>query len=305
MSDISEKHLLEVITQVLAKYICETNPYVLFDGLLDALLEITESEYGFIGEVLHHQDNTPYVKCYATTNIAWNADTKRLYEENKQKGMIFSKLDSLYGYVLKTGQQVISNHPSSDPRSYGLPKGHPPLNAFLGLPFYAGGKLLGLVGIANRKQGYDNEMANALHPFLATCGTLIQAYQNNRKHQDMEKELCKYKQLLPSLPYKDLAHGYRFSFDPLSLSKNQEAVLLSKKELLLLEILVNNINTPVSSLTIESHVWKNVIVGDSSLRSLMRRLRAKVPKLNIVTLSGTGYMLSDAIVTKISQTNHP
>jgi hypothetical protein len=208
--------------------------------------------------------------------------------------------------VLKTGQLVISNHPASDPRSGGLPKGHPPLNAFLGLPFYGGGKLLGLVGIANRDRGYDDNMANALHPFLATCGNLIQAYQNNRRHQDLEKELCKYKELLPSLPYRDLAQGYRFTFDPLSLSKQQETVLLSKKELLLLEILVKNINTPVSSLAIESHVWGNVIVGGSSLRSLMRRLRAKAPELDITTLSGTGYMLQIAgtVVTKISQTNH-
>lgn len=305
MAYISEKQLLESITQVLSNYICETNPYVLFDGLLSALLKITASDYGFIGEVIQSEQKLPYIKCYATTNIAWNADTRRLYEENKQKGMIFSKLDSLYGHVLKTGQRVISNAPATDPRRAGLPKGHPPLNAFMGLPFYGGGKLLGMVGIANRKHGYNEEMAQALPPFLVTCGNLIQAYQNNRKSQDLQKELGKYKSLLPDSPQPlSLGNGYTFNIQTANLSKNGQPVLLSKKELLLMAVLVEHLNTPVSSIHIESHVWENTVVGDSSLRSLIRRLRAKLPDLHITTLSGMGYMLRSETVTKLSQTNH-
>ncbi|WP_456405912.1 GAF domain-containing protein [Thiolapillus sp.] len=288
---ISEKDLLEAITTVLSHYICETNPQVLFNGLLEALLDITDSEYGFIGEVFHDDQDQPYVKCYATTNIAWNADTRALYEENRQKGMVFSKLDTLYGSVLKTGQLVISNDPGNDPRSGGLPKGHPPLNTFMGLPFYGGGQLLGMVGIANRRPAYDKTLADALHPFLVSCGNLIQAYRNNRKHQDTERELSRYRQLLPSDKGMDLGRKYLLRESPLSLSRNGQPVLLSRKELLLLQILALGMNKPVSARAIEDHVWQDVVVGDSSLRSLMRRLRNKLPELEIKTLSGTGYML--------------
>jgi hypothetical protein len=288
---IAGKDLLEAITTVLSHYICETNPQVLFNGLLEVLLDITDSEYGFIGEVSHDDQDQPYVKCYATTNIAWNADTRILYEKNRQKGMVFSKLDTLYGSVLKTGQLVISNEPANDPRSGGLPKGHPPLNTFMGLPFYGGGQLLGMVGIANRQPSYDKALADALHPFLVTCGNLIQAYRNNRRHQDTERELSRYRQLLPQVESLDLGRGYRLSESPLSLSHDGHAVLLSRKELLLLQILALGINKPVSARAIEDHVWQNVVVGDSSLRSLVRRLRNKLPELEIKTLSGTGYML--------------
>lgn len=306
-SAISEKRLLEIIATVLSHYICETNPYVLFNGLLEALLDVTASEYGFIGEVFYDDDNRPYVKCYATTNIAWNRETRQLYEENQQKGMIFSVLDSLYGTVLKTGQQVISNQPASDPRRGGLPKGHPPLNAFMGLPFYGGGKLLGMVGIANRENGYDDDIAKALHPFLVTCGNLIQAYRNNRRHQHAEKELREYRKLLPARHAAiSLGKGYAFSRSPVSLSQNEEPVLLSKKELLLLEILALNINKPTAIPDIEGHVWRNVIVGATSLRSLMRRLRPKLHDIEIKTIPGVGYMLvgSDQSVTEMSPTNH-
>ncbi len=287
---ITERDLLEAITTVLSHYICETNPHVLFNGLLEALLEITDSEYGFIGEVFHDEREQPYVKCYATTNIAWNADTRALYEENRQKGMEFSKLDSLYGSVLKTGQQVISNDPARDPRSGGLPKGHPPLNTFMGLPFYGGGQLLGMVGIANRRPGYDKALAEALHPFLVTCGNLIQAYRNNRRRQDTERELNRYRQLLPEKQL-ELGKGYQLCLSPLSLSHNDHPVMLSRKELLLLQILALGMNKPVSAKAIEDHVWQDVVVGGSSLRSLVRRLRNKLPELEIKTLSGTGYML--------------
>ena len=304
---IPEKRLLELIATVLSHYICETNPYVLFNGLLEALLEITSSEYGFIGEVFYDEKSRPYVKCYATTNIAWDSDTRKLYEENRQKGMIFSKLDSLYGSVLKTGQRVISNQPDADPRSGGLPKGHPPLNAFMGLPFYGGGKLLGMVGIANRDNGYDRETADALHPFLVACGNLIQAYRNNRKRQHAEKELSEYRRILLARPADiPLGRGYVFSRSPASLSWNDNPVLLSRKELALLEILALNLNRPVATPDIETHVWPETIVGASSLRSLMRRLRPKLQGLEITTIPGVGYMLAgpERDVTEMSQTNH-
>jgi len=291
-AQVPEKQLLNAITTVLSHYITETDPYILFNGLLDTLLEITYSEYGFIGEVFYTEEKQPYVKSYATTNIAWNDETRALYDENKRKGMLFSRFDSLYGAVLKTGQLVISNQPASDPRRCGIPPGHPPLNAFMGIPFYGGGELLGMVGIANRKTGYQKELAESLQPFLISCGNLIQAYRNNLKNQQVEAELSRYKERLLVLNQSvSLGAGYEFKQSPSSLLKNGQPVLLTKKELGLLEILAINRNFPVPYLSIEKHIWDNVIVGESSLRALLLRLRKKLPELSIKTVSGMGYML--------------
>ena len=106
----------------------------IFDSLLEKLLDITDSEYGFIGEILHKDDHTPYLKTYAITNIAWNHDTRKLYKENVRNGLEFHNLDTLFGITIRTGEVVISNNPGDDPRSGGLPKGHPSLDAYLGLP---------------------------------------------------------------------------------------------------------------------------------------------------------------------------
>jgi len=289
---VSEKQLLNAITLALSHYITETNPYILFNGLLEPLLEITESEYGFIGEVFYDEANAPYIKSYATTNIAWNKETQQLFEATKRKGMLFSKLNSLYGTVLKTGQLVISNQPVTDPRSYGIPEGHPPLNAFMGIPFYGGGELLGVVGLANRQEGYQASLAESLQPFLVTCGNLIQGYRSNLKHQQIEDELNKYKARLAKLQYDiPLGADYAFQPSPPTLIKNGQPVLLTKKELGLLALLTTTINRPIPYATIEAQIWANVVVGESSLRSLVRRLRKKLPELTIQNASGIGYML--------------
>ncbi len=295
--------LLETISQTLSSYITESNPWVLFNGLLDDLLELTGSEYGFIGEVFY-TDGQPCIRSYATTNIAWSGETRRLYEETAEKGMLFSKLDSLYGEVLKTARPVISNNPASDPRSGGLPKGHPPLNSFLGLPFYCGQQLQGVVGIANRDGGYDQALVDYLAPFLSTCSNLIRAWRNNIRRVQVEEELQSYKKRLATIMRQrsaaaesagatiQLNRQYHYRSDERSLYYEAERVALTRKESLLFELLVSRLNQVVEHRLIEQQIWPDVIVSESSLRALVRRLRKKLPGLSIRTISGIGYLLS-------------
>lgn len=290
---ISEKLLLKSITTALSRYIAETDPYILFNGLLDTLLELTESEYGFIGEVFYTVDQTPYIKSYATTNIAWNEDTQQLYEDTKKKGMIFARPDSLYGAVLKTGQLIISNDPPTDSRRCGIPQGHPSLDSFMGIPFHHNGDLLGMVGIANKESGYQQSLAKSLIPFLETCGNLIQAYRSNIEKQQLEKRLQHYQQQLINIENEvSLGYGYSFAQSPPSLYKNGVPFFLTPKEMDLLELLVININQVIHTSKLESHIWKDVIVSESSLRSLLLRLRKKLPELDIKTVRGFGFILS-------------
>lgn len=290
---ISEKLLLKSITTALSRYIAETDPYILFNGLLDTLLELTESEYGFIGEVFYTVDQTPYIKSYATTNIAWSEDTQQLYEDTKKKGMIFARPDSLYGAVLKTGQLIISNDPPTDSRRCGIPQGHPSLDSFMGIPFHHNGDLLGMVGIANKESGYQQSLAKSLIPFLETCGNLIQAYRSNIEKQQLEKRLQHYQQQLINIENEvSLGYGYSFAQSPPSLYKNGVPFFLTPKEMDLLELLVININQVIHTSKLESHIWKDVIVSESSLRSLLRRLRKKLPELDIKTVRGFGFILS-------------
>lgn len=289
----SELEILNAITSVLSCCTTEDDPYVLFNALLATLLELTASECGFIGEVTYADDGAPYIRNYATTNISWSSNTRKLYQDMEKKGLNFTKLDSLYGVVVTTGQTVISNNPQYDPRSGGLPKGHPSLNSFLGLPFFRNKELLGMVGLANRPSGYQSQLVSMLRPFLAACSNLIQAYRYNKKHQQVVAKLEQYRQLVGHADAViALGNGYEFDLDRRSITMKGQLIMLTKKESALLETLVKNRYQVVSYQMLESRIWGNTIVGESSLRSLAKKLRRKLPGLHIKTVSGIGYLLS-------------
>lgn len=191
--------LLNAIVRVQARHIADGDHRQMFDGFLQDLLDLTESEYGLIGEVMQGDDAAPYLQCHAVSNIAWNTETLQRYERYRDEGLQFRNLDTLYGAVLKTGLPVIANEPKSDPRRGGLPAGHPRLDAFLGLPFYYGDVLLGMVGLANREQGYDQELVDYLQPFLDSCGLLIHAERVQRLRKEAEQELEDYRSNLERL----------------------------------------------------------------------------------------------------------
>lgn len=148
-----------------------------FDCSLQAILDLMESEYGFIGETKHNDDGTMYLQTRALTNIAWNKPTRQFFDENIEQGLKFSNLNSFFGSVMITGKPVISNKSSNYKRACGLPEGHPPLDHFLGIPFFKpGGEISGMVGISNKAGGYSEKDIEFLEPLTVMCGNLIQAY---------------------------------------------------------------------------------------------------------------------------------
>ena len=173
-----------------------------FNSALDDLLDVTSSEYGFIGEILH-ENSVPYLKTHAITNIAWNKETRDFYKQNVRSGLEFKNLDTLFGVTIRSGQTVITNAPGEDPRRGGLPKGHPDLNTYLGVPIYSGPKLLGMAGVANRAQGYDEDLVDQIKPLVSALGTLIASHQNHQTRIRAEEELFRARQQLKQMATKD------------------------------------------------------------------------------------------------------
>jgi signal transduction histidine kinase len=153
------------------------------------LLDLTDSAFGFIGDVLYRPTGEPYVKVHHLTNIAWDDATERLYERHHSGGLEFSNLDTLFGATLRTKQPVIANDPASDIRRGGLPPGHPPLTAFLGVPLKIGDRLIGMIGVANRPGGYSAELLEWLSPILAAATALFHAYRVDTERLDAEAAL--------------------------------------------------------------------------------------------------------------------
>lgn len=186
--------MLAAVGKLQSEYITKTKESTsqIFADLLQLLLQFTESEYGFVAEVLHDEHGAPYMKTHAITDISWNEEMRAFFEKHKAAGLEFRNLKTLFGVALVTGQPVISNQPYTDPRRGGLPPGHPPLNAYLGVPIWRGDKMIAMVGVSNRPGGYQMEIVKEIEPLLSTYATIIRGYQ-------VEKEQTEYRKKIESL----------------------------------------------------------------------------------------------------------
>lgn len=192
----AQLRMLDAISRAQAAFIASEDDKTAFELLLSDLLSLTGSEYGFIGEVLYSADGAPYLKTHAITNIAWNDATRKFYEEHAPKGMEFHNLQSLFGAAIVSGKPVIANDPGHDPRRGGLPSGHPPLDAFLGIPIRVGEQLVAMAGMANRQGGYDQRVVDFLGPLLITIGQLVEARRNLIARRETEQALNQFKSTL-------------------------------------------------------------------------------------------------------------
>lgn len=188
---VEQNRMLHAVSEAQSDFITDADAHPTFDRLLTHLLDITDSRYGFICEVLHDDAGAPFLRPYALTDISWDDASRRLHERYVGGGFEFRNLKTLFGAALTSGRPVLSNAPASDPRRGGLPPGHPPLDAFLGLPLHRGGEMVGMLGVANRPNGYDDALVEHLQPFTATCAVLIEAYRNTRRRNEAEALLRK------------------------------------------------------------------------------------------------------------------
>lgn len=244
---ISKKKLflLDMIARV-QQYLQTESIQAVLTCLLEGLLDLMESEFGFISEVKYEEDGTPYLLSHATTNIAWNAATRQFYNENIDKGLTFYNMKSLFGAVVTSQAPVISNCPAQDSRSCGCPAGHPPIHCFLGIPFFKkGGELMGVIGLANQPGGYSEEDIEFLKPITSTCANLMQAHWQVQQN----------KELINSLEQKVKERTRELEELNKSLEEaNQRVVKASQAQLQSFACMSHEIRTPL-----------NCIIGLSSL----------------------------------------
>ncbi|MCH2046208.1 MAG: GAF domain-containing sensor histidine kinase [Saprospiraceae bacterium] len=175
-SYINKEKLLEAISYVQSLFIQEKSIDDIFNKMLEVLLDVTKSEYGFIGEILN-DGQQDFLKTHAITNIAWNDATQKFYDEKAPSGLEFKNLKTLFGRVITDRKAVVSNMPNHDPRRGGLPEGHPYMKSFLGVPIFYMDEFCGMFGIANRKGGYNDALIKEIEPIVVACGNLICGYR--------------------------------------------------------------------------------------------------------------------------------
>ncbi len=214
---IKREKLTILLSRVRSRFIeCYADKKVFFEYLLDEILSITGSEYGFVGEILEDK-NGKYLKNFALTDLSWDEETRNIYQSYASGGFEFRNLETLFGEVIKTGELLITNEAPAHPKARGVPRGHPPLESFMGIPILYNGAVIGLVGVANNKLGYRFEDYHFMKPFFELIGEMINSIRLSAE-LDFQRRVLLHNSKLASIG--ELAAGVSHEINnPLSIIK--------------------------------------------------------------------------------------
>lgn len=187
--------------------------------IFEDLLQLAESDFGFIGHV-QYAEQRQRLHIVALTDISWNGDSAGYFKDYKENKLYFDNLDNLFGHVVTSGQEVLSNQPRQHPASRGTPTGHPNIIRFMGLPIKSRNGIIGMIGLANKATDYSHENALYLQPLLDTLGALFYAVESEQARKLAEERLVIQAATDPLTglanrrAFIELAHQYYYSAQP-------------------------------------------------------------------------------------------
>ncbi len=138
------------------------------DTALQHCLALTESQFGFIG--LTMPNNSQALDVVAMQGFH---PSPHFYDEHH----LIPLRPNIFARAVLENRPVLSADAMSDPTRVGQPIGHPPVNTFLGVPLRIRDKPIGMIGVANRPQLYDEEHEQLLMTYAAQVAIVIRNAQ--------------------------------------------------------------------------------------------------------------------------------
>ena len=90
-----------------------------------------------------------------------------------------------------------------------------------------------------------------------------------------------------------LKNGLKYNFGDKLLYLENTHIKLTKREMLLIELMIKNIAEVVTNDMIQRNVWEDKFMSDSAIKNLVFRLRKKVGFSFIQTVQSIGYKLEN------------
>ena len=183
-----QEKLAQVISNAQAKFIHSQEYSEGFKSLLHDILTLTESSFGFIGEVFQDKKTETQLKLFTINQTSRKHGTEQDGDHCSIQKLNLNALNDLFGAAIRTKSVIILND-LTDERMLGMSI-PPGIHNFLGLPIYYDEVLIATIGIANRPFGYKQDLVAFLQPILLTIAQLIQAARVRARHFDSERRLA-------------------------------------------------------------------------------------------------------------------
>ncbi|KAG2379417.1 hypothetical protein C9374_006534, partial [Naegleria lovaniensis] len=191
----SQSHLLlrAIYNAQLSAAVHIENPSRLFLDLLNEVLCLLRCGYGYIGELKHDEFGKPFLHSHALSfaKTKLTDEARDLFARVSSCNFKFNNMNTLFGHVLLTGEAIVTNDPKNHPKRSPnhLPKGHPRMDSFLGVPLLFNNELVGMIGLANKAGGFHESDVTFLEPLCTTCSSIIVAWRYYLDREEAREKL--------------------------------------------------------------------------------------------------------------------
>ena len=188
----SQMRLLKTIASAQREFIQNTNYKSAFKNLLHSINILTESELSFIGDVCYEKGQA-FIKLITFNSVKDDVIHPDLEHAFERDGLTFTKPDNLFVESVNSQTALFLNNPELKFNLSSLPDLHPKINNYISIPIIQKGICIGVIGLANRESGYDNNLVNWLAPLTNTVGQLIERVATIKEKEKTELALIEAK----------------------------------------------------------------------------------------------------------------
>jgi signal transduction histidine kinase len=163
---------LDALTDLVREVASQRNVGDVLDVALRQCLDLTASEFGFIGLVT---PPVPAQPAGALEIVAIHGfhPAPSFYARHR----VIPLRPNLFGNAVLRNLPVRTRDATADPDRVGQPSGHPTVRTFLGVPLALDGTPIGMVGLANRETPYGDEHERLATTYASLIAVLVQKAQ--------------------------------------------------------------------------------------------------------------------------------
>jgi len=141
--------------------------------------DLTASKFGFIGEI----NPRGRFDTIALSDPGW--DACRLPHSDAVVSIKDMEIRGIWGDVIRTGAPVIADDPPHHASAVGVPEGHPPLTAVLGVPLQRGDETVGVISLGNKEGGYTQADVDAVQDLSVA---IVEALASRRAQDQLGRQ---------------------------------------------------------------------------------------------------------------------
>ena len=192
----TKNQLLESISRAQSYFIAENvQASTIFTQVLNDLLSLTGSQLGFIAEI-SEIDGERHSRILAIQPVSDKNVQLEKFIRDSLRVNILPDYRNVINDVVRAGVPVISNDVEDEMSVPKTAAGDAVLKTFLGAPFYHGTQMVGILGLGNNVEGYDESQLFTLAPLVTATANLIWAQHQDESRIQTEDALRKSEEQL-------------------------------------------------------------------------------------------------------------